>query len=176
MRYSQTIPNEAACTLCCRGSENKTKQWRQKSLPVLIRVEGRENYCSLQICCLISLWVLANHSWGTFNSRAQVHLDCCRMVNVRNLVQSKKNNYRVPFLLPSCRTVPLRTIEGYDPAGQRWGMSPWIYFFLHRLCRKRQLWSSETATCAVYWKILPKLGNRPFPEAQPHRIHVSKSW
>lgn len=136
---------------------------------------GRENCYCLQICRLICLWVLARRS---FNVRAWVHLDCCLTVSVRNLVQTKKRNYQVPFLLPSCRTIPLdlQTMKAYDPAGQHWGISPWIFFFLHSLCHKRQLWSSETVTCAVYWKILPKLGNRHFSEAQPHRIHVPKRW
>ena len=139
---------------------------------------GRENNCCLQIWCLICFWVLARHLWGALNVRAWVHLACCQMVSVRNLLQSKKRTHRVPFLLPSCRTVPLDlwTMQRYDPAGQHWRISPWICFFLHSLCHKRQLWSSETVTCAVYWKILPKLGNGPSSEAQPHRIHAPKSW
>ena len=178
MRYSQTILNEAACTLCCRGSENKIKQWQQKRLLVPIGVGKRENYCCLQIWWLICVWALTRHLWGTFNVRAWVHLDCCRMVSVRNLLQSKKNSHWVPFLLPSCSTVALDlwTMNGCDPVGQRWGISHWIWFFLHSLCHKKQLWSSKTATCAVYWKTSLKLGKRPFLEVQPRRIHVLKSW
>lgn len=134
-----------------------------------------ENYCCLQIRCLMS-WVLARHLWSVFNVRARVHLDCCQMVHIRNLLQSKKHNHWVFFLFPSCCTIPLDlwTMQRYESADQHWGIPLWTCIFLHSLATKSNC-DPQTASCAVYQKILLKSGSRTCSEAQPYGIDDPKS-
>lgn len=102
--------------------------------------EEMENYHSLQIRYLMCLSFSQE-----FMRHMLEHSDCCQMVSVRNLLHSNHQKHRVPILLRSCCTVPLdlRTMQGYDPAGQHWAPSPWIYFFFHTLCHGKELRSSE---------------------------------
>lgn len=81
--------------------------------------------------------------WGAFQLGSWLSLDCCHMVGVRNLFQSKgtcfrvRNAVKVPFWLPAAiqsSPRPPNHARVWSSTMIPEGIPPAIYFFLQRLC------------------------------------------
>lgn len=84
----------------------QTKQWQQQPLPVLIVVGGGKITALSRSSAWFASELEQGISWGAFQLRSWLSLDCCYMVGVRNVFQSKERTpssllaYQLPFSLP----------------------------------------------------------------------------